>query len=80
MFNRIGIIGDVHAEDEHLRQALEFLHEADVDVVRRNLATITPERRPPLKWIWPMSAAGIRTSCLATVSLLISEIILAGSQ
>ena len=33
MFNRIGIIGDVHAEDEHLRQALEFLHGADVDVV-----------------------------------------------
>lgn len=33
MFNRIGIIGDVHAEDEHLEQALDFLGTADVDVL-----------------------------------------------
>ena len=33
MYNRIGIIGDVHAEDDHLEQALEFLNAAEVDVL-----------------------------------------------
>lgn len=33
MYKRIGIIGDVHAEDVHLEQALDFLREADVEVL-----------------------------------------------
>jgi len=30
---RIGAIGDIHGEDQHLETALEFLHGSDVDVV-----------------------------------------------
>ena len=33
MYNRIGIIGDVHAEDHHLELALDFLVNAQVDVL-----------------------------------------------
>ena len=33
MYTRLGIIGDVHAEDKHLELALSFLEEANVDVL-----------------------------------------------